>query len=56
LDNTDISILSKGKASVSTSGIEAYSKETLNDEIRRLIIANIQLVVDKMEIEKFGST
>ncbi len=38
--------------SVSTNDIEAYSKEVLNDEIRRLITANIQLMIDKMETEK----
>ena len=36
-----MSILDKGKAPVSTSGIEAYSKEVLGDEIRRLIVANV---------------
>jgi len=52
LDNTDISILGKSKAPVSTSGIEAYSKEALGDEIRRLTAVNAQLVTDKMETEK----
>ena len=52
LDNIDISTLSKGKASVFTNGVEAYSKETLNDEIRRLITTNTQLITDKIETEK----
>jgi len=52
LDNTDISTLSKGKTPVSTNGIETYSKKTLNNEIRKLIIANVQLITDKMKIEK----
>ncbi len=47
-----MSTLGKGKASVSTSGVEVYSKEALGDEIRRLIIANVQLMTDKMETEK----
>ncbi len=38
--------------SASTNGIKAYNKETLNDEIRRLTTANIQLMTDKMETEK----
>ena len=42
----------KGKTSVSTNGIEAYSKETLNDEICRLTATNVQLIIDKMETEK----
>ena len=36
-----MSISSKGKALAFTSGVEVYSKETLDDEIRRLIIINI---------------
>jgi len=52
LDSTDISTLGKGKALVSTSGVEAYNKEILDDEIRRLITANVQLMTDKMETEK----
>ncbi len=52
MDSTNISILSKGKVSASTSGVEAYSKEVLNDEICRLIAINVQLMTDKMEIEK----
>jgi len=36
-----MSTLGKGKAPVSTSGVEAYSKEVLGDEIRRLTIANV---------------
>src|SRR6266566_9640377 len=42
----------KSKASASTNGVEAYNKETLNDEIRRLTTANVQLIADKIEIEK----
>ncbi|HYT42099.1 MAG TPA: hypothetical protein VEP90_07120 [Methylomirabilota bacterium] len=42
----------KGKTPVSTNGVEAYSKEILGDEIRRLTAANAQLMVDKTETEK----
>ncbi len=52
LDNTDISTSGKGKAFVSTNGVEAYSKEALDDEIHKLIVANVQLMVDKTETEK----
>ena len=52
LDNTDISTSNKGKTPAFTNGIEAYSKETLDNEIRRLITTNAQLVTDKIEIEK----
>ena len=52
MDNIDISISNKGKISVSTNGVEVYSKEALSNEIRRLIIANIQLITNKMKIEK----
>ena len=52
MNSTDISTLNKGKAFVSTNNIEAYSKEVLNDEIRRLIVANVQLITDKIEIKK----
>ena len=38
----------KGKRSVSTSDVEAYSKEQLAEEIYRLIAANAQLVNDKL--------
>ncbi len=41
LDSTDISTLDKGKAPASTNGVEAYNKEILGDEIRRLIIVNV---------------
>jgi hypothetical protein len=41
----------KDKGSVSTSGVEAYSKEQLAEEIRRLTIANVQLVNDKLRTE-----
>ena len=37
---------------VSTNGVEAYNKEILSDEIRRLTTANVQLMTDKMETEK----
>jgi len=36
----------------STNGVKAYNKKTLNDEIRRLTTANVQLMTDKMETEK----
>ncbi len=52
LNSTDIFTLGKGKALASTNGVEAYSKETLGDEIRRLTTANAQLMTDKMKIEK----
>jgi len=52
LNNTDISTSNKGKAPAFTSGVEAYNKEVLDDEIRRLIAINIQLITNKMEIEK----
>ena len=52
LDNTDISILSKGKTPVFTNGIEVYNKEALGDEIRKLTIVNIQLVTNKIKTEK----
>ncbi len=47
-----MSILNKGKALVSTNNVEAYSKEALDDKIRKLIIINVQLVADKTETEK----
>ena len=47
-----MSTLGKGKASVFTNDVEAYNKKTLSDKIRRLTIANVQLVVDKTETEK----
>ncbi len=47
-----MSISSKGKTPVFTNSVEVYSKEALSDEIRRLIIANVQLVINKMETEK----
>ncbi len=52
LDSTDISTSSKGKAPVSMNDVETYSKEILNDKIRKLIIINIQLITDKIETEK----
>ncbi len=52
MDSTDISISNKGKAFISTNDIEAYNKEILNNEIRRLTIANVQLITNKIETEK----
>ncbi len=52
MDNADISISSKGKVPVFTNDVEAYSKEILGDEIRRLITANVQLITNKIETEK----
>jgi len=52
LDSTDMFILGKGKAPVSTNSVEAYNKEALNDEIYKLTIANVQLMTNKMETEK----
>ncbi len=37
---------------VSTNGVEVYNKEVLGDEIRRLTVANVQLVTNKTETEK----
>ncbi len=42
----------KGKAPASTSGVKAYNKEALGDKIRRLTVANAQLMTDKIETEK----
>ena len=47
-----MSILNKGKTPASTSDVEAYNKEALGDEIRKLTTANAQLVADKMETKK----
>ncbi len=52
LDNTNISTSNKGKTPISTNDVKTYSKETLGDEIHKLIIANVQLITDKMETEK----
>ncbi len=52
LNNTDISILNKGKTFILTSSIEVYIKEQLAIEIQRFIIANIQLVTDKIKTER----
>ncbi len=52
MDNTDIFILNKGKTPILISRVEAYNKEILNDEIRKLMVANVQLITDKMETEK----
>jgi hypothetical protein len=43
--------ISKGKGPVSISGVEAYSKEQLAEEIRRLTMANVQLANDKLRTE-----
>jgi len=45
-------ILGKGKAPAFTNGVEAYNKEILDDEIRRLTTTNVQLMTNKMETEK----
>ncbi len=42
----------KGKASASMNSVEAYSKEALADEIRRLNIANVQLIQDKQQADE----
>jgi len=42
----------KGKVPASTNGVKTYSKEVLNDKISKLTAANIQLVTDKIKIEK----
>ncbi len=47
-----MSISGKGKAPVSTNGVETYNKEVLGDEIRRLTATNVQLMADKIETEK----
>jgi len=52
LDSTDISTSSKSKASASINDVKTYNKKILNDKIRRLIVANIQLIIDKIETEK----
>ncbi len=52
MNNTDISILSKGKALVSTSGIEVYIKEQLTIEIQRFTTTNVQLMIDKIKTER----
>ncbi len=51
LDSNGVSISSKGKALVLSSDMEAYSKEALREEIRRLTVINIQLMSDKLGIE-----
>jgi len=51
LDNNGISTSGKGKVSASSSGIKAYSKEALREEIYRLTTTNVQLVNDKLNIE-----
>jgi len=51
LDNNDISTLNKVKAPTSTNGIKAFNKEVLKEEIRRLIIINVQLMNNKLDVE-----
>ncbi len=52
LNNTDISILNKGKTPASTNNVETYNKKILGDKIRKLITTNVQLMIDKIEIKK----
>ncbi len=52
MDSTDISTSGKGKTPTSTNGIEAYNKETLDDEIRKLTITNAQLMTNKIKTKK----
>ncbi len=52
MNNTNIFISSKGKTSISTNGIEAYTKEQLVIEIQRFITVNVQLMIDKIEAER----
>jgi len=52
LDNTDISILSKGKTSASTNDVKAYNKKTLGDKICKLTTTNVQLMINKIKTEK----
>ena len=47
-----MSTSNKGKTPASTNDVEAYSKEALDDEIRRLTTTNVQLVTDKIKTEK----
>ncbi len=47
-----MSISDKGKTLVSTNDVEAYNKKVLGDEIRKLIITNVQLITDKIKTEK----
>ncbi len=47
-----MSTSNKDKTSISTNGIEVYTKEQLAAEIQRFTAANAQLVTDKMETEK----
>ncbi len=41
----------KSKTLASSSGIEAYNKETLGEEICRFIAINVQLANDKLNIK-----
>ncbi len=52
MDNIDISTSGKNKTPISTNSIEVYNKKTLGDEIRRLTIANAQLITNKIKIKK----
>ena len=56
MDNIDISTSDKGKTSVSTNGIKAYSKEAFGDEIHRLIQTNIQLAQNKQNSDVIKAT
>jgi len=47
-----MSTSNKDKTPVSTSGIEAYIKEQLAVEIQRFTTVNVQLMTDKMKIER----
>ncbi len=47
-----MSILGKGKAPASTNNVEAYSKETLTDKIRKFNATNIQLIQNKQQTNK----
>ena len=51
LDSNSISTSGKGKVPVSSNGIKAYNKETLEKEIRRLIATNVQLINNKLNVE-----
>jgi len=51
LDSNGISTSSKAKTPALTNGVEAYSKEILREEIRRLTTTNAQLVNDKLAIK-----
>jgi len=52
LDNIDIFISNKDKTPASTNSIETYIKEQLATKIQRFIVANVQLMTDKIEIKR----